>query len=473
MTLTRRIAHNAIIQIAGKIIGTVLGVIAIGLMTRYLGREGFGQYTTIIAFLQFFGIVIDFGLNVMTVQLISEGGNDDSRVISNIITIRLLSAVIFLGAAPLVVWLFPYPVIVKIGVAVTALSFFFIVLHQILMGVFQKHLRMDKIAIAEVLGRIFLVIGVGLAIYLDKGLLGIMIAVVVGSFINFFITYLFSLKYVKTRLSFDFLYWGQIMKRAWPIGLSIFFNLIYLKADIIILGLFRPQTEVGIYGAPYRVLEILIMFPIMFVGIILPILSSSWAQKNFEKFKSTLQKAFDFLSILAIPLVVGTMFLADDMMTLVAGNEFTISGDVLRILILATAIIFVGSLFGHAIVSVNKQKQMIWGYLSAAAVALVGYFIFIPVYGRFGAAWMTVVSELVVAIVAFIFVWRASKIFPSLIIPLKAVLASVIMGLFIFFLQGLVGLILILILAPVVYFIILYLIGGFSRQLVREIMTIK
>ena len=57
MSLHRAIAHNTLWQFGGKIIGTILGLFTIGLITRYLGQEGFGYYSTIMGFLQFFAMV--------------------------------------------------------------------------------------------------------------------------------------------------------------------------------------------------------------------------------------------------------------------------------------------------------------------------------------------------------------------------------------------------------------------------------
>ena len=64
MSITKKLAYNTIIQFAGKILTTILGIVIIALMTRYLGKEGFGQYITVVAFLSFFGIIVDFGLNL-------------------------------------------------------------------------------------------------------------------------------------------------------------------------------------------------------------------------------------------------------------------------------------------------------------------------------------------------------------------------------------------------------------------------
>jgi len=79
MSLTKKVAHNTIVQIIGKIISTVLGLVAIGMLARYLGQEQFGWYITAISFLQFIGIVIDFGLVPVTAQMMSEKDFDKEK----------------------------------------------------------------------------------------------------------------------------------------------------------------------------------------------------------------------------------------------------------------------------------------------------------------------------------------------------------------------------------------------------------
>ena len=69
MTVTR-VAHNTLAHLIGKIIATLIGIVTIGLMTRYLGQEQFGWYTTAIGFLQIVGIMIDFGLVLVTGQML-------------------------------------------------------------------------------------------------------------------------------------------------------------------------------------------------------------------------------------------------------------------------------------------------------------------------------------------------------------------------------------------------------------------
>jgi len=472
MSLTRKVAHNTIIQFSGKILSVFIGVITISIMARYLGKAGFGQYSIIMAFLQFFGILVDMGLALTVVRLISDPKYDPRKMMNNVFTLRFFSALIFLGIAPLVVIFFPYDNIVKIGVAITTLSFFFISINQILVGLFQKELKMDRVTISEVLGRIVLLILVFIFAVLDKGLLFIMIAVIAGSFINVALNYIFALKYIKIKFAFDWDVWKKIITMTWPIAISIAFNLVYFKADTIILSLFRSPAEVGIYGAPYRVLEIMTNFIYMFMGIIFPILTLYFAQKNWSEFKKLFQQTFNFIVMMAVPMVFGTMFIAKDLMLLIAGPEFTDSGLVLQIIIFATFIIFINSIYGYTIVVINKQKQMVWAYIITAIIALAGYLILIPKYGYLGAASFTIVAEALIFIFNFWMTTKTIRFVPSCKIFIKTIAASLVMSIFLYLLTG-QNIILMIILASIIYVIALYLFKGFDKKLIFEILSLK
>jgi len=478
MRLYTRVAHNTIIQIIGKFISTALGVVAIAIMARYLGQAGFGEYTTIITFLSFFGIIADLGLTLVTVQMISCPGVDENKILNNLFSLRLVTAILFLGLAPLTIIFFPYSGLVKLGVLITSLSFLCIALSQILVGLFQKKLRMDKVSIAEVVGRVILVVGVIFSVKLNYGLPGIMVATVIASIINFIIHFIFSRAFTRIKLQFDFSLWKDIISKSWPLAITIVFNLIYLKADTLILSLIKPQSEVGIYGAAYKVIDVLITLPFMFAGIILPILTLSWAEKNIIQFKKVLQKSFDFMVILALPIIIGTQFVASEVMTMVAGKEFNISGSVLKILIMATGAIFLGCMFSHAIIALGKQKKIIGVYIFTSITALAGYLFFIPKFSYIGAAWVTIYSELVIALAAIYYVWKYSKFLPSLKVFFRALAATAIMAIVLYiipssFYSSVIGLIIFLGIASIIYFSFLYLFKGIARNDVINLLNRK
>lgn len=473
MSLSVKVAHNTLIQIISKIGTSLIGIAVIAIITRYLGQNGFGQYTTILTFLSFFGIIADLGLTLVTTQMVSQPDIDKNKVLSNLFGLRLVTATIFLGLAPLIVFFFPYETIIKLGVAVTTLSFYFISLNQIFIGLFQKELRMDKAVISEIISKAFLLAGTIIAVKLNYGLLGIMLALTISAAVNFALNFIFSFSFAKISVRFDKEVWADIMKRSWPLALTIFFNLLYLKTDTLILSLIKSQAEVGIYGAAYRVIDLLITVPFMFAGLILPIMTAAWAKNNTESFKNIIQKSFDIMIIIALPMIIGTQFIATQVMTLVAGTDFALSGTILKILIIAASVVFIGTIFSHAIIAINRQKTLIWPYFFTSITALAGYIIFIPIYSYYGAAWVTIYSETIITIFTVYLLWKHTRLLPKFTIFFKALAASVLMAATLYIVSSIYNNLFITITAGALsYILFLYLMRGLNFISFRELLSL-
>lgn len=449
---SRTIIAQTGIQVLGKIASIGFGVAAIAIITRSLGREGYGWYATVMAYLQLFGIAVDLGLNVLaptvlaadSLQSIANSSTSHSEnpqpsaigyrlsasaILSNIFTIRLTAAVIVFALAALVAFFIPaYPTSVRIGIALATFSFLGIVLQQILLAPFQVAANMRWPTIAEVVGRAILVAGVAYAAWQGLGLLAMVVATVVGNVAMFALTFVAARRLMPIRLAFDFAVWRDIMRRSWPIALSIIFNLVYLRADAVILSLLQPADHVGIYAAPYRLLDVLTQFPHMVMGLVLPMLAAAWVAGDRARFHERLQRTFDGFALIGLPIAAGAIVLGAPIMTLVAGPQFTVSGPVLGVLALALVGIFFGQPFGYGVVAVGAQRRMMWGYAAVAAVTLIGYLVTIPIWSYWGAAWMTVASEIAIATLTFRMVRSASGFRLSWILAGSALLASIIMA---------------------------------------------
>jgi len=472
MSLTKKIAHNTIFQFSGKIIGTILGLISIGLITRNLGQAGFGHYTIILGFLQFFGILVDFGLSLTTSQMLGHSKWDEDYLLGNLLSLRVVSAALFLGVAPLVVLFFPYPTFVKWGIALMTLSFFFMSISQIFLGLYQKKLQLKYYALSEIGNRLFLLVAIIVSVVLGWGLFGILISILLSNAVQLLMLYFPARKLARISFVISAAVWKDIWIHTWPIALSIALNLLYLKTDIIFLSIFRSPEEVGLYGAAYKVVDVLTTFPILFAGILLPLLANYWQSGARDQFKELVQNGFDAMSLLAWPLIVGTLFVGADVMAIIAGEQFRESGLILQLLIWATAIIFFNAVFAHAIVALNKQKSTIIAYAVSAAIGLVGYVIFIPKYGALGAATITVATELLVAVVVFLYYLKFSGIFPSFKRWLSAGVSCAVMAGSLWLTRD-QHIVLQILLAVVVYGVALVATRGVSKAFLRDLFRLQ
>ena len=211
------------------------------------------------------------------------------------------------------------------------------------------------------------------------------------------------------RLRADFVIWKKIIKKGWPIAAAVMVNTVYLKGDVLILKQFVSNAELGFYGAAYRIVDVVSQSAMMVMGILLPLMAFSWSRKNIPEFHKRLQQSFDLMMLLAVPLTVGALLVARPLVILLFGKEYILSGPLLQILTLAVFGVYLGAVFGHAAVAMNKQKHVVWVYATNAFFTLIGYIVFIPRYGIHGAAWMSVFSELYTGIILMFVILHWSK----------------------------------------------------------------
>jgi O-antigen/teichoic acid export membrane protein len=429
MSNAGNIARNATIQYASRVVGTILGLATLAILTRYLGAAGYGQFTVAASYLQFVGTLVDFGLTITAIQMLSEPGADGRKILGNLVALRVVSAVVFFGLAALLALAFPWGSAVQAAIAVGSFSFIFLSVHQIFVGLFQKSLRMEFPAIAEVVGRAILLGGVALVAALGGGLVAVMAAMGAANLVMLLISRAAARRIEPYRVQFDGATARAIIRRSWPIALSIMFNLVYLRGDVIIMKIVgRPEAEIGLYGAAYKPLDVITVIPIIFMGLVLPLFVRAWSTLDREKVRRIIQRAVDAVSLLAFPTLAGGLALATPLMLFISGPEFAGSGPLLAMLVAAAFMVFYGSLFGHLIVGIGRQKTMTWFYAADAALSLALYFWAIPRWGATAAAAVTIVSEAVIAVAATAIVVRATGYRPRLAVSGKALAAAALMG---------------------------------------------
>jgi O-antigen/teichoic acid export membrane protein len=462
------VARNFSIQVISRILAVFVGLFSIAILTRSLGTNAFGEYTTAITFLQLFGVIVDFGLTLTLVVMISEEGADAEKIVGNIFGLRIISGAILFSIAPIAVLSLPWSDAVKEAVLVGSIAYVLMGGATLLVGVFQRYHAMWRAGLAEILNRLALLIFVALFAWFELGVVWMVVASVIANAIWLFSMLRLARPFLHIRFLHDWKMWQHVWGRSWPIAVSIFFNLLYLKGDILFLAYFRDQTEVGIYGVTYRILDMLTAFPVMFMGILLPIVVNTWSAGNHDEFRAHVSRTFDFFMITAIPIIIGTQQIAKPLMRLIAGPGYDASGDILKLLIFAVFGVFLGALFGHLVVALNKQKPMTWGYVGVAIVTVVGYFLFIPKFGMWGAAWMTLFSEWLIALITFSVVYKVTKVKLHFVVASKAIFASAIMYLFLRFVPSLSVLVDILI-AGILYLAIMLLTKGIKMEDVRAL----
>lgn len=467
MSLKRAVAYNTTVQVVGKAVSTLLGLGAVAIMTRYLGADHFGWYITASGFLQFIGIISDFGFTVTVSNMLAEPHFKKQAVLETAFTWRFITSAIFNGLAPLIILLFPYSREIKLAVALLAISFFFTALNQVFIGYYRERLQLMVASVGEVVGRVVLIVGIALAALGHFGFLPIMGAIAVAAIS----TTLYLWAHLRPiRFHINWIVSKALFHKMWPTAISVICNAFYLQADRVILPLYTSQTIVGLYGASYRVLDIVIQVAALIMGMLMPLITFAWTRNKQDEFRQRYQLGFDVLVLLLMPMVVGIFVLSRPILHFIAGNNFLEGGDYLRYLSLSIFGTCFGMIFGHIALAINRQREALWIYSTDAIISLIGYLYFISHYGVWGAIGVTLFSEAYAGIGLTLLTIRYSGVAPRLASFLKILLASLIMGLALYF-SPQIPLLIAVALGGILYALLIVLLRVISPATLKEIVS--
>lgn len=429
-TTSASIAKHTFIQTVGRALSLIISIITIPILTRYFGPEQYGFLTTALSFLYFFGMLSEFGFyNLVSKEMPIRSGSDQESFFGNVLGLKLVFATLTTLAAASIVWITNYPLSIKLVVVVASSAFGFQSFIYVFGAFLQYRLNTAALAIGDVLNKIGIGIFAILTWVFHLPLAFFVIGYLVGTALNIAAVFRASQKTFPVSFRFDLQEWKKLLRIAWPFWILSVITFIYFRADSLILGFYHSQSDVGLYGAAYKLLEVLISFPTLFTGLLLPMLSSHFSSNNTQAFSSLFQKGLDSLAFFVFPMISFVLLAAPFIIRLVAGDEFLLSIPILRVLIIATGVIFFAHLTTAAVAAINSQRNMVPLSAVAAAGALVLYLILIPRFSYFGAAWTTLAVELFVLCASFYLVHAKTKVSLSYkrsgLFMLSAILAAI------------------------------------------------
>lgn len=439
MSLARKIASNTLWQIVGKLVTAVLGVISIKYITNYLTPTEYGQYTTIYDFTALFAIVADFGLFTIAVREMAkaealevaagrDGKSGVERILGNILSIRTVLAALSLGLGWFVAMAVPAysGTPIPTGVFIVAVATVITLIAGTMSSILQYQLRMVWASIALTIGKIITVAYI-LAVILvwypgapEVGFHHLLISWIVGGLFTLVITFFAAKKRNLIGFHVDLSFWKKLLPEALPYGTALMLGSMYFRMGTIVMSLYGMQVQIGFYGVPMRLLEILQIIPHYFMNSVLPELTRA-VQNNSERASKIIRYSLNALALLGIPTFAGGNALSWELTAAVSSPEFLThrladgtlaygSDFAMKILLAATAFTFLHIVFSYVLVAKGMQKQVLKANAIGLFVNVVINFSLAPRYGFIGASIAAVSTEIVMFISLNVLAHKYAKI---------------------------------------------------------------
>ena len=426
-SIRRRVASNTAVQVAGKGAILALGAASLAILTRYLGPDDYGKFTLALMYMQLFGVLADVGLFTTVVREISKRPERTEELAGNALTLRLLLSIAVICLASAISLLLPYPPDVRVAIVLAGGPLLFGMLTSSLVTVLQARLVMGRAVVGDVLGR---AVTLGLTVLvaaLDLGFYAVMGAAAGGAAATLVVTWLLSHRITKIRFRADLAVWRPLLLASVPLGLALAINEIYFRADTLIISLYQPYDEVGLYTLAYRILEFTLMLGTILLTTVFPVLSDA-VERDPPRALRTIQTSTDVFVILALPLVVGGLVLAEPLVELVGGTDFTGASVPLQILLFSGGLSWINAVFGFALIAKERQASALWLNASALIFNVGLNFALVPRYGIDAAAAVGVASEVLILAGSYFLMRRHFDFFPRFNTLPAALAAALVMG---------------------------------------------
>lgn len=381
-------------QVVVRILNLGLGVVVTALVVRTLGGAGYGEWSTIFVVLTLIGYFANFGMETVAVREAARDPDLEHEWIGAAMSVRLIMVV---------------PVVVFSALAIVLLhrNEGMLIAGLILvctmpfdgagpLGLIFRLRVNNLVPMLVITLRSVLWGGAVVVIHFSGGgIVELAIAMACTNAIGSIVQAVAALRLADRWPRPSLVKLRPLLREAVPVGFSGMLIIAYARIDQLIVFEISGSRAAGLYNSAYNLVDQSHFIPISILTTLAPILAASWPGDRARLLR-TARLTTELMAMASLGGLAFTAVAATPVVRLLYGPSFVSAASALPVLLAAFVFICFGYLNGNLLVVLGLQKRLLWISLVALAVNLAGNLALVPEYGFMAAAWMTLVTELVV-----------------------------------------------------------------------------
>jgi O-antigen/teichoic acid export membrane protein len=181
------------------------------------------------------------------------------------------------------------------------------------------------------------------------------------------LSYLKNYRLPRPRISLRFL--SIMVQRGRTVCLIQLSQAVIISADLLVVGFLSSWGDVGLYGAPYRMVTALLTFGLILQQAAFPTLSRLW-RETAGAGREALDSLVEVLMTGLIPVCVGCTVLADPLVHLVLPSAYAGAGTLLALGIWRAPLLILAYLYQTTLIALNRESVGV-RTLVAGAIGIV------------------------------------------------------------------------------------------------------
>lgn len=450
----KKIASNTFSQILSKVVTAIIAIFLISILTNYLSVEMYGLYSKIYNYTWIFVFLADLWLYAISIREISNNKENSSKIVWNVMTLRLILWIVILIFSTLLAFFLPgYNSSLAIF-SIFIASFFTILqlLNSSILALMQANMRIEFSALSLIISKIVNVLLIAIIAYFlypkdfiqnsdyFSPFLFIIWAGVISVFINTLLNYFYAKKITSIKFEFDYEYIKHLFKISLPYWIALFLSVVYFKVDIILLSLIEwPELwdlSIALYSLPMKIVEVLMVIGWFYMTSLLPSLSAGFKESDEKKLIKLTDISFRILFSFASVLFVWGVLFRDYIIRIIANEDYITtthiynSSDAFLVVFFVILFYFLSLVFIYVLVAAENQSKLLKINIFITIFNIVWNIILIPKYS-FIWSWIT---TLISQILLFIFWYYYTKKLIDFKFPMIFIFRISVVSILIYFL---------------------------------------
>ncbi|EPC6194292.1 oligosaccharide flippase family protein [Vibrio cholerae] len=361
----------------------ILTTLAItSILARTVSVEEFGVYSYYLAIFAITTLLVSFGSEQLVIKDSSKG---IECTLESFFIIRLISSVITCIFLILFLYLFKLDYYYTLAIALVSICQSFMVMTSYYQGIVNYKgisILSSFSLLISLLIKIFLV-----AEYQERYLSVVMIF---DFLLISFILALFLSKHIKIINNTSSLKLSIVrnFKRSFPLLISALGIVIYSRIDQFMIYKMLGSEQLALYSSVVRIGDVFAFIPAVAINAFIP-----YYEKKKNEGSDVILKFFKYVVIYAIIVIFIINFFSSTIISILYGDKYMSSTDILRFYSLAIFFSYIGAASNVWLIAHELQKYKTYRILGGCIINVFLNFLWIPSYGIQGAVFATIISQ--------------------------------------------------------------------------------
>ncbi|MDP5027627.1 MAG: flippase [Flavobacterium sp.] len=398
----KKVISSSSINFLFRIFGLGTSFLIVLVISRFFGVVNYGSYSLTFTIAQAAAMI--FGLGIPNALIMLTGNKNFNEIQAKKLLFKGLKITLFFSIIPSVLFYSCSNYIASALFHNTSLNHFFeivaftipfFILHELFLYYFISVKKFIFYNIFMfVLPNLFLILLLFLFYFMEKTdyytFLAFALSIILIVVIEFIVVYESKIHKTPNVISTK-----GLLKTASPMLFSGLLLYLLNWTDVIMLGIMTNESEVGIYNIAYKIGSVGFLVIVSVSTIITPKIAELYGSGNLQELKKLIHSSTRIISILTIPLVL----------LLVVGSESILSffGENVIVGSPTLIIVSVGVLFSAMAGNVDQILNMTNNQVLLRNITILSFFVnislnflLIPYYGINGAAFASLISNVVI-----------------------------------------------------------------------------